>query len=122
MLHCNTLAGTPSEFDMQNKSNDRKPRERVIKSTPIVGPMTPIRRFVTLSEIVLQLVMDNEPCVVRDAKTGEDITAASCSRSFWKKRRGLPMFTAPVLANIIRFTGTPCKVSWVVTLKRISRP
>lgn len=91
---------------MQNKSNDRKPRERVIKKYPNRRLYdTDTSNYVTLSEIK-QLVMDNEPCVVRDAKTGEDITRSILLQIILEEEAGgSPMFTAPVLANIIRFYG-----------------
>ena len=91
---------------MQNKSNDRKPRERVIKKYPNRRLYdTDTSSYVTLSEIK-QLVMDNEPCVVRDAKTGEDITRSILLQIILEEETGgSPMFTAPVLANIIRFYG-----------------
>ena len=91
---------------MQNKSNDRKPRERVIKKYPNRRLYdTDTSSYVTLSEIK-QLVMDNEPCVVRDAKTGEDITRSILLQIILEEEAGgSPMFTAPVLANIIRFYG-----------------
>ena len=66
--------------------------------------------------------MDNEPCVVRDAKTGEDITRSIFSRSFWKKRRGLPCSRLQCWPTSFAFTGTPCKVSWVVTWKEYPDP
>lgn len=91
---------------MQNKSNDRKPRERVIKKYPNRRLYdTDTSSYVTLSEIK-QLVMDNEPCVVRDAKTGEDITRSILLQIILEEEAGgSPMFTAPVLSNIIRFYG-----------------
>ncbi len=91
---------------MQNKSNDRKQRERVIKKYPNRRLYdTDTSSYVTLSEIK-QLVMDNEPCVVRDAKTGEDITRSILLQIILEEEAGgSPMFTAPVLANIIRFYG-----------------
>lgn len=91
---------------MQNKANDRKQRERVIKKYPNRRLYdTDTSSYVTLSEIK-QLVMDNEPCVVRDAKTGEDITRSILLQIILEEEAGgSPMFTAPVLANIIRFYG-----------------
>lgn len=91
---------------MHNKSNERKTRERVIKKYPNRRLYdTDTSSYVTLSEIK-QLVMDNEPCVVRDAKTGEDITRSILLQIILEEEAGgSPMFTAPVLANIIRFYG-----------------
>ena len=62
--------------------------------------------YITLSEIK-QLVMENEPCVVVDAKTGDDLTRSILLQIILEEEaaNGSPMFTAPVLANIIRFYG-----------------
>lgn len=61
--------------------------------------------YITLSE-VRQLVMDCEPFVVSDAKTGEDLTRSILMQIILEQEaNGSPMFTAPVLANIIRFYG-----------------
>lgn len=92
---------------MHNKSSsDRKARERVIKKYPNRRLYdTDTSSYVTLSEIK-QLVMDSEPCVIRDAKTGEDLTRSILLQIILEEEaNGSPMFTAPVLANIIRFYG-----------------
>lgn len=61
--------------------------------------------YITLSE-VRQLVMDCEPFVVCDAKTAEDLTRSILMQIILdQEANGSPMFTAPVLANIIRFYG-----------------
>jgi len=50
--------------------------------------------------------MDNEPCTVVDAKTGEDLTRSILLQIILEEEaNGTPMFTAPVLAHIIRFYG-----------------
>jgi polyhydroxyalkanoate synthesis repressor PhaR len=92
---------------MQSKtSSDRKPTQRVIKKYPNRRLYdTDTSSYITLTEIK-ELVMENEPCVVRDAKTGEDITRSILLQIILEEEaNGTPMFTAAVLANIIRFYG-----------------
>lgn len=61
--------------------------------------------YITLSE-VKQLVMDSESFAVRDAKTGEDLTRSILLQIILEEEAsGSPMFTAPVLASVIRFYG-----------------
>ncbi len=92
---------------MQNKTNtDRKPPQRVIKKYPNRRLYdTDTSSYITLAEIK-QLVMENEPCVVRDAKTGEDLTRSILLQIILEEEAGgAPMFTEQVLCNIIRFYG-----------------
>lgn len=61
--------------------------------------------YITLAE-VKQLVMDNEPFLVRDAKSGEDLTRNILLQIILEEEAsGSPMFTSSVLAGIIRFYG-----------------
>ena len=61
--------------------------------------------YITLSA-VKQLVMDCESFVVLDAKSGEDLTRSILLQIILEQEaNGSPMFTAPVLSNIIRFYG-----------------
>lgn len=61
--------------------------------------------YITLTE-VKRLVMDCEPFVVQDAKTGKDLTRSILLQIILEQEaNGSPMFTAPVLSNIIRFYG-----------------
>ena len=61
--------------------------------------------YVTLTE-VKSLVMAAEPFVVRDAKTGDDITRSILLQIILEEEAGgSPIFTEQVLANIIRFYG-----------------
>ncbi len=80
--------------------------QRVIKKYPNRRLYdTDTSTYITLSE-VRQLVMDCEPFVVCDAKTGEDLTRSILMQIILEQEaNGSPMFTAPVLANIIRFYG-----------------
>ncbi len=83
----------------------RKP-SRVIKKYPNRRLYdTDTSAYITLSE-VRQLVMDGEAFVVSDAKTAEDLTRSILLQIILEQEaNGSPMFTAPVLSNIIRFYG-----------------
>lgn len=80
--------------------------ERVIKKYPNRRLYdTDTSSYITLAEIK-QLVMDSETFVVRDAKTGEDLTRSILLQIILEEEsQGSPMFTAPVLSHIIRFYG-----------------
>lgn len=61
--------------------------------------------YITLAE-VKRLVMKNEPFVVRDAKTNDDLTRTILLQIILEEEAGgAPMFTESVLGNIIRFYG-----------------
>jgi polyhydroxyalkanoate synthesis repressor PhaR len=61
--------------------------------------------YVTLAE-VKKLVMDGTAMVVRDAKTGEDLTRSILLQIILEEESaGVPMFSEAVLSNIIRFYG-----------------
>lgn len=61
--------------------------------------------YITLAD-VKALVMTSAPFVVRDAKSGEDLTRSILLQIILEEEAGgAPMFTEPVLANIIRFYG-----------------
>ena len=80
--------------------------DRIIKKYPNRRLYdTDTSSYITLTEIK-QLVMDSEPFVVRDAKTGDDLTRSILLQIILEEEaHGSPMFTAPVLSNIIRFYG-----------------
>ncbi|MFC4622607.1 polyhydroxyalkanoate synthesis repressor PhaR [Comamonas nitrativorans] len=80
--------------------------ERVIKKYPNRRLYdTSTSTYVTLAE-VKQLVMQREPVVVRDAKTGEDLTRSILLQIILEEEAaGAPMFSEAMLANIIRFYG-----------------
>ena len=80
--------------------------ERVIKKYPNRRLYdTDTSSYITLAEIK-QLVMNSETFVVRDAKSGEDLTRSILLQIILEEEaNGSPMFTAPVLSNIIRFYG-----------------
>ena len=83
-----------------------KPAQRVIKKYPNRRLYdTETSAYITLSE-VKHLVMQNQVLVVRDAKTGEDITRSILLQIILEEEAGgAPMFTEAVLANLIRFYG-----------------
>ncbi len=61
--------------------------------------------YITLAD-VKQLVMATADFVVRDAKTGEDLTRSIMLQIILEEETGgAPMFTEAVLGNIIRFYG-----------------
>jgi polyhydroxyalkanoate synthesis repressor PhaR len=92
---------------MKNQKTDNAAgAQRVIKKYPNRRLYdTNTSAYITLTDIK-QLVMANDPFVVRDAKTGEDITRSILLQIILEEEAGgSPMFTAAVLANIIRFYG-----------------
>jgi polyhydroxyalkanoate synthesis repressor PhaR len=61
--------------------------------------------YITLAD-VRQMVLDNEQFIVRDAKTGEDLTRSILLQIILEAETGgMPMFTTPMLAHMIRFYG-----------------
>ena len=89
-----------------NKPEVARNSRRVIKKYPNRRLYdTASSAYITLAE-VKQLVMDCEPFVVQDAKTGEDLTRSILLQIILEQEaNGSPMFTAPVLSHIIRFYG-----------------
>ena len=88
------------------KSAGDKPTQRVIKKYPNRRLYdTETSAYITLTE-VRQLVMDKSPFVVRDAKSGDDLTRSILLQIILEEEAGgAPMFTEQLLANIIRFYG-----------------
>lgn len=88
------------------QAKDGQSTERVIKKYPNRRLYdTDTSSYITLTEIK-QLVMNSESFVVRDAKSGEDLTRSILLQIILEEEaNGSPMFTAPVLSNIIRFYG-----------------
>ncbi len=85
---------------------ETKVTQRVIKKYPNRRLYdTDTSSYITLAE-VKRLVMDSQPFVVRDVKTGEDLTRSILLQIILEaESNGSPMFTAPVLASVIRFYG-----------------
>ena len=66
---------------------------------------TETSNYITLAQ-VKELVMQRKPFEVRDAKSGEDLTRSILLQIILEEEAGgSPMFTAPVLENLIRFYG-----------------
>ena len=66
---------------------------------------TATSRYVTLED-VRRLVLDGAEFVVRDAKTDEDITRSVLLQIIAEQEEaGQPIFTIPILTQIIRFYG-----------------
>lgn len=80
--------------------------ERIIKKYPNRRLYdTDASAYITLAE-VKALVMSGESFVVRDAKTGADLTRSILLQIILEEEAGgAPMFSEAVLANIIRFYG-----------------
>jgi hypothetical protein len=66
--------------------------------------------------------MGNEPVVVKDAKTGEDLTRSILLQIILEEEAGgAPMFSETMLANIIRFYGHAMQGFMGSTSKRTCR-
>ena len=100
-----TAAASKAHADSASESKASQP-QRVIKKYPNRRLYdTTTSSYVTLTEIK-QLVMQGQTFVVRDAKTGEDLTRNLLLQIILEEESaGAPMFTEAVLANIIRFYG-----------------
>lgn len=88
------------------KTSENKVHTRIIKKYPNRRLYdTDTSSYITLTE-VKQLVMDSEVFVVLDAKSGVDLTRSILLQIILEEETsGSPMFTAAVLANVIRFYG-----------------
>ena len=80
--------------------------ERVIKKYPNRRLYdTSTSAYITLGE-VKQLVLQRENVLVKDAKTGEDLTRSILLQIILEEEAaGIPMFSEAALASIIRFYG-----------------
>ena len=80
--------------------------ERVIKKYPNRRLYdTSTSAYITLGE-VKQLVLQRENVLIKDAKTGEDLTRSILLQIILEEEAaGIPMFSEAALANIIRFYG-----------------
>ena len=88
------------------KSAGDTPTQRVIKKYPNRRLYdTETSAYITLTE-VKQLVMSKSPFVVRDAKSGDDLTRSILLQIILEEETGgVPMFSTDMLANLIRFYG-----------------
>lgn len=84
----------------------KKTGDRLIKKYPNRRLYdTQASAYITLAEIK-QLVMKNEPLMVRDAKTAEDLTRSILLQIILEEEAaGAPMFSEALLTNLIRFYG-----------------
>jgi polyhydroxyalkanoate synthesis repressor PhaR len=100
------MARNLKEFLVQSKKSGEKPVQRVIKKYPNRRLYdTETSSYITLAE-VKQLVMNKASFVVRDAKSGDDLTRSILLQVILEEEAGgAPMFTEQVLASIIRFYG-----------------
>lgn len=89
---------------------------------PTAASTTPRHRRTSPCPQVKQLVMERQPLVVRDAKTGEDITRSILLQIILEEevaarhcspRRCWPTSSAPM--------ATPCRASWATTWKKTCR-
>ena len=90
----------------ENSTNPSASKQRVIKKYPNRRLYdTDTSSYITLAE-VRQLVIERDPVVVRDAKSGEDLTRSILLQIILEEEAGgAPMFSEAMLANIIRFYG-----------------
>ena len=84
----------------------KKTAERLIKKYPNRRLYdTQTSSYITLTD-VKQLVLENEEFKVLDAKTNEDLTRSILLQIILEEESGgLPMFSSPMLSQIIRFYG-----------------
>ena len=87
-------------------SSTKKISEHLIKKYPNRRLYdTQSSTYITLSD-VKQLVMDHDDFMVVDAKTNEDLTRSILLQIILDEEAGgSPMFSSPVLAQIIRYYG-----------------
>ena len=90
----------------ENSTHPSAAKQRVIKKYPNRRLYdTDTSSYITLAE-VRELVIAREPVVVRDAKTGEELTRSILLQIILEEEAGgAPMFSEAMLANIIRFYG-----------------
>ena len=100
-----TAAASEAQANAASETTASQPL-RIIKKYPNRRLYdTKTSAYVTLTEIK-QLVMEGQSFVVRDAKTGDDLTRNLLLQIILEEESaGVPMFTESVLANIIRFYG-----------------
>jgi polyhydroxyalkanoate synthesis repressor PhaR len=94
------------ESAVQSKKSGVKPVQRVIKKYPNRRLYdTETSTSITLTE-VKQLVIQNAQFVVRDAKTGDDLTRSILLQIILEEESGgMPLFSADLLSQLIRSDG-----------------
>lgn len=101
-----TNSGASSAAGSANTSSAGAGQGRVIKKYPNRRLYDMANSaYITLAD-VKQLVMQREPVVVVDAKTGENLTRSILLQIILEEEvGGTPLFSESVLANLIRFYG-----------------
>lgn len=101
-----TSSTKPSDAPGEAAGAAETVQQRIIKKYPNRRLYdTRTSSYITLAE-VRKLVMAAEPFVVRDAKSGDDLTRSILLQIILEEEAGgAPMFSEAVLANIIRFYG-----------------
>ena len=99
-------AETPKRSPKSASAKPAVSTHRVIKKYPNRRLYdTDSSSYITLAQ-VRELVMERTPFVVRDAKSGEDLTRSILLQIILEEEAaGAPMFSEAVLSNIIRFYG-----------------
>ena len=88
---------TQTSSDSSNRLIKKYPNRRLYD--------TQTSTYITLAD-VKQLVLDNQPFQVVDAKTNEDLTRSILLQIIIEEESGgVPMFSSAALAQIIRFYG-----------------
>jgi polyhydroxyalkanoate synthesis repressor PhaR len=92
--------------DKHGKASARGGSQRVLKKYPNRRLYdTHTSSYITLVD-VKQMVLGNEDFVVRDAKTNDDLTRSILLQIILdEETAGAPIFSAPMLAQMIRFYG-----------------
>jgi polyhydroxyalkanoate synthesis repressor PhaR len=97
---------TDKPTDKPGKASARGGSQRVLKKYPNRRLYdTHTSSYITLVD-VKQMVLGNEDFVVRDAKTNDDLTRSILLQIILdEETAGAPIFSAPMLAQMIRFYG-----------------
>ncbi len=91
---------------MPTTTSKLQPGQRLLKKYPNRRLYdTETSSYITLAD-VKRMVLDTQDFVVRDAKTGEDLTRSILLQIILEEETGgVPMFSSGALAQIIRFYG-----------------
>lgn len=96
----------PAAANADNDAPTSQPGQRLLKKYPNRRLYdTETSSYITLAD-VKRMVLDAQDFVVRDAKTGEDLTRSILLQIILEEETGgVPMFSSGALAQIIRFYG-----------------
>jgi polyhydroxyalkanoate synthesis repressor PhaR len=100
------MSATPRPQSEASPSDDAGAKVRVLKKYPNRRLYdTRTSSYITLAD-VKEMVLAGESFEVRDAKSGEDLTRSILLQIILEEEAGgMPMFSAQMLAQIIRFYG-----------------